>query len=427
MSWAGFLEKITDYKWRISKNYKSGMRVDGIIYADEKLLVNIKKDNAPEQVVNVAFLPGIVKYSLAMPDIHWGYGFCIGGVAATDPQNGGVISPGGVGFDINCLSPDTYILNELGYKIKIKNYKDIFKKEKLICMDFCKKKPTSVKITFFLKQKPKSKVYKIKTESGKEIVATFDHPFFTKDGMKEVSKLKEKEEVALYPFEGVEYKSPSSEEILNEENIKNTLIALGKNNDNAINQILNSLRKIGILPLEYNSFATGYLIKLIGYCFGDGTIYFTNQTKKGVVCFYGEEDNLKEIKKDLEKIGFKGGRIYSRHRKHSIETFYSKVEFERREYMLKVSSSSLATLLVSLGVPLGNKCTNKYSFPEWIFKASLWQKRLFLASLFGAELSSPKTMNGYNFYTPILSLNKKEYNLKDGEEFLKKISILLSQ
>jgi len=78
------------------------MRVPGIIYADEKLLKDIRQDKAVEQVANVAFLPGIVNASLAMPDIHWGYGFCIGGVAATDPENGGVISPGGVGFDINC-------------------------------------------------------------------------------------------------------------------------------------------------------------------------------------------------------------------------------------------------------------------------------------------------------------------------------------
>jgi len=102
MSWEGSLEKITDYKFRLPKSYKPGMRVDGIIYADEKLLASIKKDKAPEQVANVAFLPGIVNYSLAMPDIHWGYGFPIGGVAATDPDSGGVISPGGVGYDINC-------------------------------------------------------------------------------------------------------------------------------------------------------------------------------------------------------------------------------------------------------------------------------------------------------------------------------------
>jgi len=96
------LEKIDNYRWRIPKSYKPGMRVDGVIYADEKLLKDIYRDKAIEQVANVAFLPGIVNASLAMPDIHWGYGFPIGGVAATDIENGGVISPGGVGFDINC-------------------------------------------------------------------------------------------------------------------------------------------------------------------------------------------------------------------------------------------------------------------------------------------------------------------------------------
>jgi tRNA-splicing ligase RtcB len=78
------------------------MKVDGIIFADDALIEQIKKDQGPEQVANVATLPGIQVASLAMPDIHWGYGFCIGGVAATDPEEGGVISPGGVGYDINC-------------------------------------------------------------------------------------------------------------------------------------------------------------------------------------------------------------------------------------------------------------------------------------------------------------------------------------
>ncbi len=78
------------------------MRVDGRIFADERLMRDIRNDPAPEQVANVAFLPGIQMASLAMPDIHWGYGFCIGGVTATDPAADGVISPGGVGYDINC-------------------------------------------------------------------------------------------------------------------------------------------------------------------------------------------------------------------------------------------------------------------------------------------------------------------------------------
>jgi tRNA-splicing ligase RtcB len=98
----GPLERVDECCWRIPKSYKQGMRVDGLIFADDKMLEQLKNDQAPEQVANVAFLPGIQHASLAMPDIHWGYGFCIGGVCATDPDEGGVISPGGVGYDINC-------------------------------------------------------------------------------------------------------------------------------------------------------------------------------------------------------------------------------------------------------------------------------------------------------------------------------------
>lgn len=98
----GPLERVDSNRLRIPRSYKSEMRVDGMIYANEALQKLIQRDRSPEQVANVACLPGIVKYSLAMPDIHWGYGFCIGGVCATDPAADGVISPGGVGYDINC-------------------------------------------------------------------------------------------------------------------------------------------------------------------------------------------------------------------------------------------------------------------------------------------------------------------------------------
>ncbi len=96
------LEQIDSYRWRIPRSYQAGMRVDGIVYANEALLEQAKNDQALQQVANVAHLPGIVKHSLAMPDLHWGYGFVIGGVAATDPAQDGVVSPGGIGYDINC-------------------------------------------------------------------------------------------------------------------------------------------------------------------------------------------------------------------------------------------------------------------------------------------------------------------------------------
>src|SRR5579883_1320790 len=95
------LERIDSNRWRIPQHYSTEMRVPGMVYADDELIEQIVQDNALQQVANVATLPGIVGYSLGMPDIHWGYGFPVGGVAATDAETG-VVSPGGIGFDINC-------------------------------------------------------------------------------------------------------------------------------------------------------------------------------------------------------------------------------------------------------------------------------------------------------------------------------------
>jgi len=92
------VQKVDDWRWRIPREGK--MRTEGLVYADEEMLKDIQKDQSLLQVANVAWLPGIVGKSMAMPDIHWGYGFPIGGVAAFDAETG-IVSPGGVGYDIN--------------------------------------------------------------------------------------------------------------------------------------------------------------------------------------------------------------------------------------------------------------------------------------------------------------------------------------
>ena len=92
------LVRLDPYRWLIPKQGK--MRAEGLVYASEAFIRSLRDDPALEQVANVAELPGIVGRSIAMPDIHWGYGFAIGGVAAFS-QDDGVVSPGGVGFDIN--------------------------------------------------------------------------------------------------------------------------------------------------------------------------------------------------------------------------------------------------------------------------------------------------------------------------------------
>lgn len=101
MNWNGPLNKIDNFRFEIPRTYKNCMRTSAVIFTDEKMVEYLRKDNAAEQAANVACLQGIVGKSLAMPDIHWGYGFPIGGVAAFDAKDG-IISPGGIGFDINC-------------------------------------------------------------------------------------------------------------------------------------------------------------------------------------------------------------------------------------------------------------------------------------------------------------------------------------
>lgn len=101
MSWKGNLERVDDYRWRVPRGAVPCMRTDAVIFASESMLPSISEDNSLLQAANVACLPGIVGSSVAMPDVHWGYGFPIGGVAAVDAVTGH-ISPGGIGFDINC-------------------------------------------------------------------------------------------------------------------------------------------------------------------------------------------------------------------------------------------------------------------------------------------------------------------------------------
>jgi len=95
------LERVDDVRWRLPRAQRPDMRVDGLVFADDALMESLRDDPSLEQVANVATLPGIVGWSMAMPDVHWGYGFPIGGVAAMG-RGDGVVSPGGIGFDINC-------------------------------------------------------------------------------------------------------------------------------------------------------------------------------------------------------------------------------------------------------------------------------------------------------------------------------------
>lgn len=419
------LKKISDYLWEIPR--EGNMLAPARIYAAEKMLKNILADNAPQQAMNVAHLPGIVGYSLAMPDIHWGYGFPIGGVAAFDVDSG-VISPGGVGYDINCLAGDTRVLSALGYTRTIAEMENDWQRSSLRCQNFTDGHDDETGIDGYLKRSPHTTVYRLTSEAGEEIIATADHPFWTPDGMLELRRLKAGDRIARYPFEGVPYEAPDDKILISEANITAALAIHDKGaSGNALVQILKRLKTCELLPLRLDAPKLPHLLKLLGYVFGDGTIYFSGGDGKGTTWFYGEPDDLETIRAEVAALGFTPSRVYARERRHRITTAYDEYEFERREYTFKVVGSSFAALLAALGAPVGNKSAQNYQIPAWLFEARRWQQRLFLAAFFGAELSSPRAFaeHNHNFMTPMLSMNKRENNLASGRAFLEDLSRLL--
>ncbi|NOX60507.1 MAG: RNA-splicing ligase RtcB [Chloroflexi bacterium] len=422
------LRQVGPYVYEIPKTFRDDMRVPARIYADEAIVQAALKDRSIEQLVNTATLPGIVRYALAMPDIHQGYGFSIGGVVATR-ESDGVISPGGVGYDINCLTGDSLVLHEFGYTRPIAEMAEDWRTASLRCQDFGEGRTAATHAVRFLRRPPRRPLYRLLTEEGDEIIATADHPFWTPDGMVELERLKPGDRVARFPFLGVPYEAPDDAALVDEKDIQRVLKGLGKGRSgNALGQILTQFRQRELLPLRATSRQWPHLLRVLGYAFGDASISFTGESNKGVVWFYGEREDLEQIRADVAAIGFTPSRIYTRTRRHRISAAYDDYEFEREEVAFKVVGSAFASLLAALGAPVGAKASQDYEVPPYLFSLPRWQQRLFLAALFGAELTAPSAIeqHNHNFTTPVLSLNKREGFVESGVRFLEGISRLLA-
>jgi tRNA-splicing ligase RtcB (3'-phosphate/5'-hydroxy nucleic acid ligase) len=390
------------------------MLVEGKMFLSEALFENVE-NSAIEQVRNVACLPGVKGASLGMPDMHVGYGFTVGGIAAFDTKDG-VISPGGVGFDINCISKDATVLSRDGYTQTIEELYEREDQRKLVCLDVSSQAKDAASPVVFMRKKTSKQVYQITTETGRELLATGDHPLYTKEGMVAVSQLKERLADELYvatsPFSGVAFEQPSSDVLVSELKWLDA-------------QAISFLQQRNLLPLHADNPHVPALLRIMGFLFGDGTLQSTKKT----VCasFYGKKDDLELIRADVLSLGVTPSRVYSRDRAHAINTQYGQVCFESAEHSFHVRSKALVALLAALGVPTGNKTSQEYQVPGWIFSLPLWMQRNFLAALFGAEMSTPSTLtqNHSTFYMPCLSMNKTSAALASGKQFLAGIAQLL--
>ncbi len=380
------LIKISDYIWEIPKEFRNDMHVPARIFASEEMLEELFKDKSLWQLVNMATLPGIYKYALAMPDIHEGYGFC--------------------------LIKGTKILTSFGYYLNIEDLEK--EKNSLFVFDQKKKKLVNSGITKFYQLKPYTEIYQIETEAGYILKATKDHPVLTKEGMKKIEFLKEGDEVAIYGVEGVPFEKPSSEIIVNEKDIYKTLQKTNLSNiDYRFKIIIEKLKNRNLIPLTYDHPKLPYLIKIMGFVFGDASMGFIGKKKDGVIHFVGSKEDLLKVKEDLEILGYKPSKIYKRPYNHALD----------------MNASSLVVLLMTLGTPIGRKVNQEYSLPPWLFKATLWQKRLFLASLFGCELRKPhrRLKRKFGFNSPVFPMNKNVKLVENGKKFLMDIAKLCQE
>jgi tRNA-splicing ligase RtcB len=410
------MNKLSDFVWEIPPE-ETGASVPVRIYANEKIAQSMQGDRTLKQAANAAKLPKIVKNLLVMPDGHEGYGFPVGGVAAFDAEDG-IISPGVVGYDINCLTPDTRVQCDFGTWSKISEIKD-----NLDTISFDSQRNISVKTKpLLVLQRPENEmILKIHTKLGKEITVTENHPILTNLGMVLAGNLKEGTSLVVHGFSGIEYQQPSNKLIIDNKIIEKVLDQMGINTmGHGKRQIISYLEKRSLCKLSLSSKQTPILLKLLGLILGDGSVQ-----RNGFTSIYGKLEDLEEAKKDIESLGFRC-RIYNRLRACAITTKYGHNEFTNMEYSIHISSRAFGVLVAALGIPIGNKSLQKHHIPEWIQKAELWQKRLFLASYFGAEMAKPMSPNGYNFTMPSFSISKLESLSDNIIELLLEIRGMLS-
>ncbi len=416
------IRKIDDVRYRIEKGAQPGMNTGVTLYASETLLEKIKRDHTLQQSMNATTLPDIAGNVLLMPDAHEGYGVAIGTVFASNAETG-LISPGAIGFDINCLHPEARVLDCNGICHRIGDLKEAT--ADLLSYDKESGETISASPLLFLEKENYGKIIEVKSEYGARILVTGDHPLLTTSGMKQARHLTTEDSVVYNGFEGVEYVKPIEKTLLDKERLLEILHHFGVGESGrAIEQIMLLLDKLGLVEISSRHRKLPILIKLLGFVLGGGT---APNIKKGTrrTVFYGKEEDMLEIKHDVEALGFK---CVIRHRKrhHKLKGQHRVCESDSDVYSATVSSTAFTAILVGLGAPVGNKVSITYGVPAWIMTSEDWQKRLFLASYFGAELSAPRTTNNHKFVEPYFRFGKLSTIREDGRRFLLNIKELLS-
>jgi len=389
------LERVREHVWELPR--EGEMRVPARVLASEPLLEEIAGDLTLTQLRNTTHLPGIRKYAICMPDGHQGYGFPVGGVAGIDAETG-CISPGAVGYDINCLTGDTEVQLEFGRRLPIRELHDRFERERAVVGE-----GVSSPIRLFTESGAQP-VYELETVTGCVIEATAEHEFMTPGGLVPLRNLSPGDTVCRHPFEGFEDEQPPEFVVLDEDDFTDE-----------DPQLVQVLRERDLLPLTSTNDALNHLLSLVGYHTGDGS-FSGPQT-----WFYGAREDLESIRADIAAVGFTPSRVYERERTHDIDGN----AFERTEYSVKSGSNALKQLLIRLGAPAGRKVDSTFTIPPYLERLTDWQRALYLSAFLGAEMSAPAALSAKNFYAPAVSHNRLADHEDAGARFMRDLMRLL--
>lgn len=329
-----------------------------------------------------------------------------------------------------CVSGKTTIfLNN--HALAIKKLENEWKQHKVLTYNEKNGTIETSKIRDFIKLQMYT--YRLRTkETGREIIASGDHPFFTPSGMKALIELKTEDKVAVNPEPPENFEIHKERLLLSEDDLLGTAKKYLKyRKDSFLRNIIMEL-KDDFIPLYTTNRKLPILTRLVAFLFGDGHVKIIRNRDVSLE-FYGEYVDLKRIQDEIKILGFNSS-IHTKKGQTAIVTDY----FGKKKYIkgttqntLTCYSKSLWLLLVALGAPVGNKVVKDLQIPFWIKNGDRYLKREFLATLLGCEMDisrlDDRKYNRKSFNCPRFSMNKIETYIKNGIQFIEDIAEMLKE
>jgi intein/homing endonuclease len=323
----------------------------------------------------------------------------------------------------SCVAPETEIFLDDYSGTTIADYEKIWQTKGLVSVNWEEKKEVNSTIGRYVKNITPVAL-EVTTNTGRKIIATKDHPFYSEaKGKIALGELKEKERVAILPIKAIQNEKPLEKIILTEQDILN---ACPDKTDKEY--ILEELKKKNLVPFKSNNENILILSRLLGFVLGDGGLTKTMKKHKSNcgIHFAGRQGDLEEIKKDVEQLGFNTSKITEKQAKSILTDGRIILGTTTRMFSY---SKPLWVLLKALGAIEGDKTANKMNVPEWIKNERLMVAKEFLSAYFGCEMTTPKTdkRNGKIMMPPVFSLNKTEELVQNGIGFAEEIKKMLEK